>query len=101
MAISLVNVFGQLCGMAEMSGQVDFQRDMDLDRSGSFPLKWHIIKDLSHLNPFRDNILQNNENMPVIDNRDIQRISFDKGLGLFSLFKGHTSKTSLLSPAHE
>ncbi|XP_057799991.1 uncharacterized protein LOC131015576 isoform X2 [Salvia miltiorrhiza] len=93
-----VNVFGQFCGMAEMSGPVDFHRDMDLDkRSGSFPVKWHIIKDLSHLNLFRHTILHNNENMPVTDNRDIQRISFNKGLDMFRLFKGCTSKTSLLA----
>ncbi|KAK8548884.1 hypothetical protein V6N12_061788 [Hibiscus sabdariffa] len=44
-----VNASGQFCGVAEMIGPVDFQKDMDFwpqDKwRGSFPVKWHIIKD--------------------------------------------------------
>ncbi|KAK4374501.1 hypothetical protein RND71_005178 [Anisodus tanguticus] len=44
-----VNASGQFCGVAEMTGPVDFYKDMDFwqqDKwSGSFPVKWHFIKD--------------------------------------------------------
>ncbi|XP_057809789.1 YTH domain-containing protein ECT4 isoform X2 [Salvia miltiorrhiza] len=94
-----VNASGQFCGIAEMTGPVDFHRDMDFwqqDKwSGSFPVKWHIIKDLPNPN-FRHIILENNENKPVTNSRDTQEISFKKGLEMLKIFKGHTSKTSLL-----
>ncbi|KAK9288518.1 hypothetical protein L1049_016977 [Liquidambar formosana] len=70
-----VNASGQFCGVAEMTGPVDFQKDMDFwqqDKwSGSFPLKWHIIKDVPNTN-FRHIILENNENKPVTNSRDTQ-----------------------------
>ncbi|XP_057778321.1 uncharacterized protein LOC130997061 [Salvia miltiorrhiza] len=93
---------GQLCGMAEMTGPVDFHRDVDFDfrlrdkRSGSFPVKWHFIKDLANLKNFRFTILHNNENMPGTDKRDIQRLSYKKGLRMHNIFKRRTSTTSLL-----
>lgn len=60
-----------------MTGPVDFHRDMDFwqqDKwSGSFPVKWHFIKDLP--NPsFRHIILENNENKPVTNSRDTQEV---------------------------
>ncbi|XP_042045779.1 YTH domain-containing protein ECT4-like isoform X2 [Salvia splendens] len=94
-----VNASGQFCGIAEMTGPVDFNRDMDFwqqDKwSGSFPVKWHIIKDLPNPN-FRHIILENNENKSVTNSRDTQEISFKKGLEMLKVFKGQTSKTSLL-----
>ncbi|XP_057799956.1 uncharacterized protein LOC131015553 isoform X2 [Salvia miltiorrhiza] len=79
-----VNMSGQFRGMAEMTGPVDFHRDMDLDkRSGSFPVKWHFIKDLSDLDSFHT-LSQNNS-----DNRDIQRISYCKGGSMLEIFKGN------------
>lgn len=60
-----------------MTGPVDFHRDMDFwqqDKwSGSFPVKWHIIKDLPNPN-FRHIILENNENKPVTNSRDTQEV---------------------------
>ncbi|KAL0388930.1 UNVERIFIED_CONTAM: YTH domain-containing protein ECT3 [Sesamum radiatum] len=95
----LVNASGQFCGVAEMTGPVDFQRDMDFwqqDKwSGSFPVKWHIIKDLPNPN-FRHIILENNENKPVTNSRDTQEICYKKGLEMLQIFKNYTSKTSLL-----
>ncbi|KAL0388933.1 UNVERIFIED_CONTAM: YTH domain-containing protein ECT2 [Sesamum radiatum] len=94
-----VNASGQFCGVAEMTGPVDFQRDMDFwqqDKwSGSFPVKWHIIKDLPNPN-FRHIILENNENKPVTNSRDTQEICYKKGLEMLQIFKNYTSKTSLL-----
>ncbi|KAH6757934.1 hypothetical protein C2S52_023172 [Perilla frutescens var. hirtella] len=94
-----VNASGQFCGVAEMTGPVDFHRDMDFwqqDKwSGSFPVKWHFVKDLPNPN-FRHIILENNENKPVTNSRDTQEISFKKGLEMLKIYKSYTSKTSLL-----
>ncbi|KAK7329617.1 hypothetical protein VNO77_23787 [Canavalia gladiata] len=94
-----VNASGQFCGVAEMVGAVDFNKNMDFwqqDKwSGSFPVKWHIIKDVPNLN-FRHIILENNENKPVTNSRDTQEIMYWKGLEMLKIFKNHTLKTSLL-----
>ncbi|XP_061370462.1 YTH domain-containing protein ECT2-like [Gastrolobium bilobum] len=93
-----VNASGQFCGVAEMVGTVDFNRDMDFwqqDKwSGSFPVKWHIIKDVPNAY-FRHIILENNENKPVTNSRDTQEIMCWKGLEMLKIFKNYTSKTSL------
>ncbi|XP_058723616.1 YTH domain-containing protein ECT4-like [Vicia villosa] len=94
-----VNASGQFCGVAEMIGSVDFNKDMDFwqqDKwSGSFPVKWHIIKDVPNAN-FKHIILENNENKPVTNSRDTQEIMYLKGLEMLKIFKSHTLKTSLL-----
>ncbi|KAI3459177.1 hypothetical protein Pfo_015840 [Paulownia fortunei] len=94
-----VNASGQFCGVAEMSGPVDLHKDMDFwqqDKwNGSFPVKWHIIKDVPNPN-FRHIILENNENKPVTNSRDTQEISYKKGLEILQIFKHYTMKTSLL-----
>ncbi|XAR49739.1 hypothetical protein NMG60_11033027 [Bertholletia excelsa] len=94
-----VNASGQFCGVAEMMGPVDFHKDMDFwqqDKwSGSFPVKWHIIKDIPNPN-FRHIILENNENKPVTNSRDTQEIRFKQGLEMLKIFKNYISKTSLL-----
>ncbi|KAK7412857.1 hypothetical protein VNO78_04544 [Psophocarpus tetragonolobus] len=94
-----VNASGQFCGVAEMVGTVDFNKNMDFwqqDKwSGSFPVKWHIIKDVPNPN-FRHIILENNESKPVTNSRDTQEIMYWKGLEMLKIFKSHTLKTSLL-----
>ncbi|ESW26429.1 hypothetical protein PHAVU_003G119300 [Phaseolus vulgaris] len=94
-----VNASGQFCGVAEMAGPVDFNKDMDFwqqDKwSGSFPVKWHIIKDVPNAN-FRHIILENNENKPVTNSRDTQEIMYGKGLEMLKMFKNRSLKTSLL-----
>ncbi|XP_022742197.1 uncharacterized protein LOC111293629 [Durio zibethinus] len=94
-----VNASGQFCGVAEMIGPVDFQKDMDFwqqDKwSGSFPVKWHIIKDVPNSH-FRHIILENNENKPVTNSRDTQEIMYKQGMEVLKVFKNHTMKTSLL-----
>lgn len=94
-----VNASGQFCGVAEMVGAVDFDKDMDFwqqDKwSGSFPVKWHIIKDVP--NPtFRHIILENNEHKPVTNSRDTQEIMFKQGMEMLRIFNNYSSKTSLL-----
>ncbi|CAA0829439.1 evolutionarily conserved C-terminal region 7 [Striga hermonthica] len=94
-----VNASGQFCGLAEMVGPVDFHRNMDFwqqDKwSGSFPVKWHIIKDLPNTH-FRHIILENNEHKPVTNSRDTQEIPYKKGLDMLRIYKSHKSRTSLL-----
>ncbi|XP_004508097.1 YTH domain-containing protein ECT4 [Cicer arietinum] len=94
-----VNASGQFCGVAEMIGPVDLNKDMDFwqqDKwSGSFPVKWHIIKDVPNAN-FRHIILENNEYKPVTNSRDTQEIMYRKGLEMLKIFKNYTLKTSLL-----
>ncbi|MBA0585433.1 hypothetical protein Gorai_016210, partial [Gossypium raimondii] len=94
-----VNASGQFCGVAEMIGPVDFQKDMDFwqqDKwSGSFPVKWHIIKDVPNSH-FRHIILGNNENKPVTNSRDTQEIMYKQGMEMLKVFKNHAMKTSLL-----
>lgn len=94
-----VNASGQFCGVAEMTGPVDFHKDMDFwqqDKwNGSFPVKWHIVKDVPNPN-FRHIILDNNDNKPVTNSRDTQEIRYKKGIEMLKIFKGYSSKTSLL-----
>ncbi|KAM0007771.1 putative YTH domain-containing protein [Helianthus debilis subsp. tardiflorus] len=94
-----VNASGQFCGVAEMIGRVDFHKDMDFwqqDKwSGSFPVKWHFVKDVP--NPhFRHIILENNEHKPVTNSRDTQEIKYKKGIEMLKVFKNYAKKTSLL-----
>ncbi|CAN8321222.1 unnamed protein product [Cochlearia groenlandica] len=94
-----VNASGLFCGMAEMTGPVSFNKDMDFwqqDKwSGSFSVKWHIIKDVPN-SYFRHIILQNNENKPVTNSRDTQEIMLKQGLEVLKIFKDHAERTSLL-----
>ncbi|XP_021889487.1 YTH domain-containing family protein 3-like [Carica papaya] len=94
-----VNASGQFCGVAEMVGPVDFHKDMHFwqqDKwSGSFPVKWHFIKDVPNTN-FRHIILENNENKPVTNSRDTQEIMYEQGQEMMKIFKDHRAKTSLL-----
>ncbi|KAE9599202.1 hypothetical protein Lal_00043968 [Lupinus albus] len=94
-----VNASGQFCGVAEMAGPVDYNKDMNFwqqDKwSGSFPVKWHFIKDVQNSN-FRHIILENNEHKPVTNSRDTQEIMYREGLEMLKIFKNHTLKTSLL-----
>ncbi|XXG79010.1 hypothetical protein AAC387_Pa09g0172 [Persea americana] len=94
-----VNASGQFCGVAEMIGPVDFEKDMDFwqqDKwSGSFPVTWHVIKDVPNSH-FRHIILENNENKPVTNSRDTQEIGCMRGIEMLNIFKGYMSKTSIL-----
>ncbi|VVA24339.1 PREDICTED: YTH [Prunus dulcis] len=94
-----VNGSGQFIGLAEMAGQVDFNKDMDfwqVDKwSGFFPVKWHVIKDIPNTQ-LRHIILENNDNRPVTFTRDTQEIGLKQGLEMLNIFKSYTAKTSLL-----
>ncbi|WOG90994.1 hypothetical protein DCAR_0310242 [Daucus carota subsp. sativus] len=94
-----VNASGQFCGVAEMTGPVDFENDADYwqqDRwSGQFPVKWHIIKDIPN-GRFRHILLDNNENKPVTHSRDSQEVKLEQGLAMLKIFKEHEADTSML-----
>nr|XP_029120398.1 YTH domain-containing protein ECT4 isoform X2 [Elaeis guineensis] len=94
-----VNASGQFCGVAEMIGPVDFKKDMDFwqqDKwTGSFLVKWHIIKDVPNAS-FRHIILENNENKPVTNSRDTQEIPYNSGMNMLNIFKSSPLRTSIL-----
>lgn len=94
-----VNGSRQFCGVAEMVGPVDYRRSMEFWEqnkwSGSFPVKWHIIKDVPN-SQLRRIILGNNENKPVTNSRDTQEINFQQGLEMLSIFKCYPARTSML-----
>lgn len=85
-----VNGSGHFCGMAEMVGPVDFHKDMDFwcqDKwSGSFPVRWHIIKDVPNYT-LQHILLQNNENKPVTHSRDTQEIPYIPGISMLKILK--------------
>lgn len=94
-----VNGSRQFCGVAEMIGPVDYKRSMEFWEqhkwSGSFPLKWHFIKDVPN-SQFRRIILQNNENKPVTNSRDTQEVYFQQGLEMLNIIKSYPARTSIL-----
>lgn len=94
-----VNASGQFCGVAEMTGPVNFQKHMDFwqqDKwTGSFPVKWHIVKDVPN-SSLRHIILENNENKPVTHSRDTQEITYMLGLNMLKIFKSSTLNGSIL-----
>lgn len=94
-----VNASGQFCGVAEMTGPIDFQRNVDYwqqDKwSGQFPVKWHIIKDVSN-SQFRHIILENNDNKPMTNSRDTQEVAFEQGVEVLTIFKNYICKMSIL-----
>lgn len=72
-----VNASGQFVGLAEMTGPVDFNTNVEYwqqDKwTGSFPLKWHIVKDVPN-SLLKHITLENNENKPVTNSRDTQEV---------------------------
>lgn len=94
-----VNASGRFCGVAEMTGQVDFCKNMDFWNQdkwvGSFPVKWHIIKDVPNTS-LRHILLENNEFTPVTSSRDTQEVTYIPGMGMLEIFKHHICISSLL-----
>lgn len=94
-----VNGSRQFCGVAEMTGPLDYTRTMAFWEqhkwSGSFPVKWHIIKNVPNSH-FRKIILENNESKPVTNSRDTQEVNLQQGLEMLSIFKNYPGRTSIL-----
>uniref|UniRef100_A0A1J3CUA1 YTH domain-containing family protein n=1 Tax=Noccaea caerulescens TaxID=107243 RepID=A0A1J3CUA1_NOCCA len=94
-----VNGSGQFVGVAEMIGPVDFNKSIEYwqqDKwTGSFPLKWHIVKDVPN-SLLKHITLENNENKPVTNSRDTQEVKLEQGLNVIKIFKEHNSKTCIL-----
>ncbi|KAJ8753144.1 hypothetical protein K2173_017711 [Erythroxylum novogranatense] len=94
-----VNASGQFCGVAEMVGAVDFEKDADYwqqDRwSGQFPVQWHVVKDVPN-GRFRHILLENNDNKPVTHSRDSQEVKLEQGIEMLTIFMDHDSHTSIL-----
>lgn len=94
-----VNTSGQFVGLAEMIGPVDFHKSVEYwqqDKwNGSFPVKWHIVKDVPN-SLLKHITLENNDNKPVTNSRDTQEVKFEQGLQMLKIFKDHASKTCIL-----
>ncbi|KAI3461911.1 hypothetical protein Pfo_018574 [Paulownia fortunei] len=94
-----VNTSGQFVGVAEMTGPVDFNKNVEYWQQdkwiGCFPVKWHIVKDVPN-SLLKHITLENNENKPVTNSRDTQEVKLDQGLQLLKIFKDHTSKQCIL-----
>ncbi|CAL1373883.1 unnamed protein product [Linum trigynum] len=94
-----VNASAQFCGVAEMTGPVDFDKSVDYwqqDKwSGQFPVKWHIIKDVPN-SQFRHIVLENNDNKPVTNSRDTQEVKLDQGIEMLNIFKNYETEMSIL-----
>ncbi|KAL5540137.1 hypothetical protein UlMin_042361 [Ulmus minor] len=94
-----VNASGQFCGMAEMDGPVNFEKNAEYwqqDRwSGQFPVRWHFIKDVPNIR-FRHILLDNNDNKPVTHSRDSQEVGLKQGIEMLKIFKDHETRTSIL-----
>ncbi|KAI3887456.1 hypothetical protein MKW92_044272 [Papaver armeniacum] len=93
------NGSGQFVGLAEMTGPVDFEKNMDfwqLERwNGFFPVEWRIIKDIPN-HHFQHILNELNENKPVTYSRDTQEIGLKKGLQMLDIFKSYQVTTMLL-----
>ncbi|KAL6500061.1 hypothetical protein OROGR_027971 [Orobanche gracilis] len=94
-----VNTSGQFLGVAEMIGPVDFDKSLEYWQQdkwiGCFPVKWHIVKDVPN-SLLKHITLENNENKPVTNSRDIQEVKLDQGLEILKIFQDHTSKQCIL-----
>ncbi|KAJ0094802.1 hypothetical protein Patl1_16949 [Pistacia atlantica] len=94
-----VNASAQFCGVAEMVGPVDFDKNVDYwlqDKwSGQFPVKWHIIKDVPN-SQFRHILLENNDNKPVTNSRDTQEVEMEQGMEMLNIFKNYETYSSIL-----
>ncbi|CAN1143883.1 YTH domain-containing protein ECT2 [Linum perenne] len=93
-----VNASAQFCGVAEMTGAVDFEKSVDYwqqDKwSGHFPVKWHIVKDVPN-SQFRHIVLENNDNKPVTNSRDTQEVKLEQGMEMLSIFKNYETDMSI------
>ncbi|KAI9075434.1 hypothetical protein K1719_042611 [Acacia pycnantha] len=94
-----VNGSGQFVGVAEMTGPVDFNKNMRFWKGnkyfGFFPIRWHIIKDVPNTQ-FRYITLPENDNQPVTYSRDTQEVGLKQGIEMLNIFKRYLAKTSLL-----
>ncbi|MQL73968.1 hypothetical protein Taro_006306, partial [Colocasia esculenta] len=94
-----VNASAHFCGVTEMVGPVDFEKNADYwqqDKwSGQFPVKWYIVKDVPN-SMFRHIILENNDNKPVTNSRDTQEVKLEQGLEMLNIFKKHEADMSIL-----
>ncbi|CAM0144791.1 unnamed protein product [Urochloa decumbens] len=88
-----VNGSNHFCGVAEMVGPVNIQKDMDFWSKnigiGSFPVKWRIIKDIPSM------MLQNNGDKPVTS-KEPQEIDRVHGNIMLQLFKFTRAEKCLL-----
>lgn len=86
----LVNGSGQFCGVARMTGPIDFTRTSDIWVEASrwkatFPLEWLLVKDIPNA-VFRYLKVPTNSNKCVTYSRDTQEIPYDVGIAMLKIF---------------
>lgn len=87
----LVNASGRFCGLVEMTDRIDFTRTSDIwvEKSrwrGIFPVKWHIVKEISNRNlQHLKNSL--NEFKSVTNSRDTQEVPYNIGCSMVRIFE--------------
>ncbi|RLN28912.1 uncharacterized protein C2845_PM05G12630 [Panicum miliaceum] len=93
------------CGVAEMVGPVDYQNDMDFwckDKwTGSFPVKWHIIKNINYTpgTTMLELFKYTRAEGCLLD--DFMNINLDKHHGSWQEFGNLTSKASTTNKQKE
>ncbi|KAI4973301.1 hypothetical protein ZWY2020_029009 [Hordeum vulgare] len=83
-----VNASAQFCGVAEMTGPMNFEKSVDYWQQD----KWTDVPN----NLFRHIIFENNEHKPVTNSRDTQEVKLEQGLEMLKIFKDHEEDTSIL-----
>jgi len=95
-----VNTSGQFVGMAEMTSDINYSKNMDLWMKGGkwkgvFDITWHFIKDVPNT-ALRQIKVPSNDNKPVPNSRDTQQLGQEAGREVLRIFAGHAAETSLL-----
>lgn len=96
----LVNGSGRFCGMAQMTGQVDFKSTSDiwaedLKWKGIFPIRWISLGDIPN-KYFHHLTIPANDNKRVTNSRDTQEIPFHTAIIMFKIFSSFKSESSFL-----
>lgn len=86
----LVNASSKFCGVAQMSGPVDFSKKSDIWAEASrwrgiFTVRWVMVKDVPNV-VFRNLRVPTNDNKCVTHSRDTQEIPFDVGVAMLKIF---------------
>lgn len=95
-----INSSGCFCGVAVMTGPVDFDKaftgwSMHDKWTGLFPVKWIYVKDVS--NKLLAHItLSNNGNKPITTSRNTQEVPFEEGMQVVQTFASHECYSSIL-----
>lgn len=93
-----VNASGHFCGVAEMTSEVDFNKDSghwEQDKwKSEFDVRWIFVKDVPN-KAFKHIVNPINDNKPVHISRDTQEVLLNEGRQILKIIAGYSSTTSL------